>query len=850
MNKSNRGGEWWMLKMAWKDARFNIGRLILFISSIVIGVAALVAINAFNHNLQHDIDVQAKELLGADLVVSGQSDLEKDSSLIFLDSLRRDYARSARFASMVFFPATAQSRLIRVLALEGDFPFYGNFELEEGGRLDRFREGNSVLIDESLALQFGIQTGDSLRLGQGQFVIDGFVTDFPGNTNITTTFAPTVYLPYTRLEETGLIQFGSRVDYSLYYSMEEDELKAALERLKPLAERSEYSYSTVESQKENLSRGFQNLYRYFSLLSFVALVLGCTGVASSVYIYVREKRNSAAILRCLGASGWQIFRIFFYQIAVLGFLGSIAGIFTGIAIQYFLPAILSDFLPVNVEVFLSWPATFIGLITGMFISLLFSMLPLNSIRFVSPMDLIRDSESTEKRNSAFSWVLIFLIALFPLAFAIYQSSDWKKGTAFYLGLVLTFVLLYIIAKVMMYLLRRVLASRGSFIWRQGFSNLYRPNNQTPVLVVVIGLGAFLISTMTITQNSLLSQVEFSGEARERSNTVLFDIQPYQKDQLQAFLKQEAVDVQQIVPVVTMRIRDFKGKSTDEWMEDSTREISRSGLTREYRVTYRDSLINSEKLIKGRFPVPLHSSNDSILISISDGMANWLKLDVGDSIVFNVQGLPMKTYVGSIREVDWQRVQTNFMVVFPEGVLERAPQFFVMTMRMDSKEKAADFQQKLVMNFPNISLIDLNLILSTLDDIFSKVAFVIRFMALFSIITGMIVLSGAVINSKYARLRENVLLRTLGAVKNQIQKMTLVEYGYLGSLSAISGIALSLISSWILAVFFFEIAYKPGLPELFIIWLSITLLTMLIGWYNTRSILNRPPLEILRKEVIG
>lgn len=850
MSKSNRSSEMWMLKMAWKDARFNIGRLILFISSIVIGVAALVAINAFNHNLQHDIDVQAKDLLGADLVVTGQSDLAKDSSLIFLDSLRRDFARSARFASMVYFPASAQSRLIRVLALEGDFPFYGNFTLDEGGRFDRFQQGNSVLIDESLALQFGVKTGDSLRLGQSQFVIDGFVTDFPGNTNITTTFAPTVYLPYQRLEETGLIQFGSRVDYSLYYGMNEAGLKTALERIKPLAERSEYSYTTVASQKENLSRGFQNLYRYFSLLSFVALVLGCTGVASSVYIYVREKRNSAAILRCLGAGGWQIFRVFFYQVATLGFLGSMAGILSGIAIQYFLPKVLSDFLPVDVEVFISWPAKLIGLITGLCISLLFSMLPLNSIRFVSPMVLIRGAETDDTRNSVFSWVLILLIALFPLAFAMYQSADWKKGAAFYLGLVLTFALLYAIAKLLMYVLQKFLATKGSFIWRQGFSNLYRPNNQTPVLVVVIGLGAFLISTMTITQNSLLGQVEFSGEARDRSNTVLFDIQPYQKNQLLDFLKDESVEVQQIVPVVTMRIRDFKGKSTDEWLEDSTREFSRGGLTREYRVTYRDSLISSEKLLKGRFPVPVHNRGDSILISISDGMANWLKLDLGDSIVFNVQGLPMKTYVGSIREVDWQRVQTNFMVVFPEGVLERAPQFFVMTMRLESKEKAADFQQKLVMAFPNVSLIDLNLILSTLDDIFSKVAFVIRFMALFSIITGMIVLSGAVINSKYARLRENVLLRTLGAVKKQIQRMTLIEYGYLGSLSAISGIALSLISSWILAVFFFEIAYKPGFAALFVIWLLITLLTMLIGWYNTRSILHRPPLEILRKEVVG
>src|SRR5690606_16890767 len=207
----------------------------------------------------------------------------------------------------------------------------------------------------------------------------------------------------------------------------------------------------------------------------------------------------------------------------------------------------------------------------------------------------------------------------------------------------------------------------------------------------------------------------------------------------------------------------------------------------------------------------------------------LTLEMGDEIVFNVQGVPITTYVGSIRQVDWQRVQTNFMVVFPEGILEEAPQFYVMVGRIADKQVAAEFQQKLVQTFPNVSLIDLNLILQTLDEIFDKVAFAIRFMALFSIFTGILVLSGAVINSKYARLKENVLLRTIGAMQKQINGMTLIEYGYLGFFAALAGSILAVAASWALSTFFFETVFLPDLLMFVVIWVSITVITMFIGW---------------------
>ena len=258
------------------------------------------------------------------------------------------------------------------------------------------------------------------------------------------------------------------------------------------------------------------------------------------------------------------------------------------------------------------------------------------------------------------------------------------------------------------------------------------------------------------------------------------------------------------------------------------------------------MIDSETLVDGAFTGSVETG-DSIFVSISTNMAEELEVEIGDEVEFDVQGVPMTTYIGSTRDIDWQRIQTNFIFVFPKNVLERAPQFYVMMTRTPDKVTASIFQQELVQLFPNVSAIDLTLILSTLNDFLDKIAFVIRFMALFSVVTGLIVLIGAISNSRFSRLKENVLFRTLGAVKKQIVQLTLIEYSYLGLIASLTGALLSLISSYGLAIFFFEIEYTPSYTDIIAVCVGITLITVFIGWLNTRSVYGDTPVDILRKE---
>jgi len=848
--RRKRGGQLnkhWIWKLAFKDARYNFNRLLLFISSIVIGIAALVAINSFNLNLQEDINNQSKELLGADLVIESHNKTFDSTFLKSIDSLNLPVTGDVRFASMVFFPKNQGTRLIQVKALDGDFPFYGSVELLNPGTFKGFYAQGGAMIDESLAIQYNVGENDSLKLGNTVFPIVGVVKKFPGNTSISTTFSPSVYIPFHRLEETGLIQFGSRYDYNKYLKVPEEELDALIEKFRPRLRAMGYGFDTVQERKEDLGRGFQNLYRFFNLLTFVALILGSIGVASSVHIYIREKRDSAAILRCLGASGWQIFYVFFIQIAAFGFIGTFIGVLHGVGIQLLLPLIVEDFLPVAVHITMQWQPVIEGFVIGLIMATLFAFLPLSNIRLIAPLTLFRSMVEGIKKRSKFKTLIIILILIFPWLFAVLQSSSWMYGSAFYAGILITFGFLWLIAKLSVLLIIKYFPERFSFIWRQSLANLFRPNNQTTTMIVVIGLGAFLISVMALIQNSLLGQVEFIGSG-ERSNTVVFDIQPDQKEGLLHLVEDYELPVQQMVPVVTTRLSSVKGRTVKEWQEDTARQMPNWALTREYRVTYRDSLISSEKLLKGELYPGRAGDGDSIFVSIENGMVERMQLDLKDELIFNVQGIPVKTYVGSIREVDWQRIQTNFMVVFPGGILEHAPQFNVLITRIEDKEVSARFQQDLVRKFPNVSAIDLTLILDTLDSIFDKVAMVIRFMALFSVLTGLFVLSGAVINSKYARLKDNVLLRTIGASQRQLVHMTLIEYTYLGILAGFTGSLLALVASWALSVYFFQMLFFPDFLSLAIIWGIIILLTVLIGWINTRSIVNKPPLVILRKEV--
>ena len=834
--------------MAWRDSRRNRGRLLLFISSIIIGIAALVGINSFSDNLQRDINRESKTLLGADLQLESTFPITDTLSWI-LDTLEGEQASSVNFVSMGLFPRTGDTRLVFVRAMEGAYPFYGEILTEPAGVYESYMNGQQALVDKTLMTQYELKPGDLIKLGSLEFEIAGQLLSTPGRAGISSSVAPLVLIPMQYLETTGLVQKGSRVEYNYFFKFAPDfDVEAITQNMRPSLQAASIGYDTVKERKEDVGETFSNLAIFLNLVSFVALLLGCIGVASSVHIYIKDKVATVAILRTLGASGRQAFQIYLVQIAVMGLIGAISGALLGTILQYFLPELFRDFLPIDkVSRELSWISVVQGVVTGLCIAILFALLPLIGIRKVSPLKAIRASFEDENQGpDPLRWVIFGGIFLFVFGFSWFQMRGGMQAIFFPIAIGIGFLILVGLARLVMWLVKRFFPTGWSYIWRQSLANLYRPNNQTLILLVSIGLGTTLIATLFFTRDLLLDQVELTGRG-DRPNMILFDIQTPQKEEVADLARSHDLPLIQQVPIVTMRLDNIDGVTKTMRLADSTSNVSRWVYNREYRITYRDTLIDSETLTEGEWHGD-KTDDGKIYISIAENIADDMEATVGTKIAFNVQGAMIETEVSSIREVDFQRVQTNFLVVFPTGVLEKAPQFHVVVTRTDNEDQSALFQRELIKAFPNVSVIDLTQILRSVDEVLGKVSFVIQFMALFSILTGLLVLLSSVIISKYQRIKESVLLRTIGASRRQILRINALEYFMLGGLAALTGILLSVGASWALAAFQFKIPYEPNWLPVLIAFVIITILTVLIGMFNTREVVNRPPLEVLREEV--
>ena len=326
-----------------------------------------------------------------------------------------------------------------------------------------------------------------------------------------------------------------------------------------------------------------------------------------------------------------------------------------------------------------------------------------------------------------------------------------------------------------------------------------------------------------------------------------DVQSNQEKALIQNFESKGLEVINNIPIITMRMHSIRGKLANEIRKDTTVKMRKWMLNREFRVTYRDQLVETEELLEGEFTGNFNGEQP-VPISISESIARDANLKLGDQITFNIQGVLMNTKVGSIRKVDWSSMQVNFLILFPAGVLEKAPQFNVMTTYAADEESSADLQRDLVKNFPNITILDLRQVFTIVEDILDKISWIINFMAFFSILTGFIVLIGSVRNSKYQRIKESVLLRTLGAKSKQILQITALEYVYLGLLGSLTGILLSLVGSQLLATLLFKEPFVPSAIPFLVFLPSITVLVVIIGLSNLKSVLQSPPLEVLRKEV--
>jgi putative ABC transport system permease protein len=836
----------WTWRMGWRDCRTHRGRLLLFSLSIVLGVAALAAIGSLGANLERAVEEQARTLLGADLAISSRQPFSEEEEHLFLQ-LGGQQAEQISFNSMVYFSSTDGTRLAQVRALSGGFPFYGRFETAPALAVQDFQRGAGALVEENLLIQFEAKVGGTVRIGRLKIPIAGALRKVPGESAALAMISPRVYLPMKDLPATGLVGKGFLARYTLYFEFPPStDVEKLVKSIQPQLDQFRLSSETVAKRKEELGQAMENLYHFLNLAGLTALLLGGIGVAGAVHTHVRQKLPTAAVLRCLGCSVSQTFAVYLAQGIALGAAGATLGALLGALIQSALPKALASFIPFDFQFKISWLAVGRAGAIGFCICLLFALLPLLSIRRVSPLAALRLAwESAPPRRDLLRWLVAALLLAAVFGFGLGQERNWRMALGFAAGLAVVYASLAGTASILMRLLRKWVQPSLPFVLRQGLAGLHRPNNRTNLLLFSLGLGTFLITAIALLEHMLAGDLLISN-GPDQANAVLFDIQRDQRAGVSNLVAGLHLPVLDQLPLVNMRIASINGRDVESLLADKTNHLPSWPLRREYRSTYTDHLRDAETVVAGRW-IGHATNGGEVPISVEEGIAGDLRMGLGDEIVFDVQGIPITTRIASLRKVNWRRMEPNFFMLFPLGALEKAPGTDILVTRVPSSARSAQLQVAMVKAFPNVSVIDLTLIVQTLDAIVAKVFFVIRFMALFTVLTGILVLASALVTGHFQRARESVLLRTLGASGRQVFGILLVEYIGLGVAAALTGVTLALGAAWALGRFVFHVPFAPAAAPVVLALVIVPMLTGGVGLLMSRGILKSPPLELLRAE---
>ena len=860
----------WTWRMAWRESRRERRRLLVFSLSIFFGVGALVAIGSLRSNLGDTIEIKAKELLGADLLLrsrkpfheghrSGASEMELSRRQAEVKQLISDLpgerAVEVSFMTMIFFPRGEGSRLVNVRAIDPVYPFYGKAVTSPENAWEKFRRGEGVVLEAAIAEQFGVVPGDIARIGNLKLPVAGVFVQPPPAASAFAVFSPAVFLPRQRAWETAAIGIQSFPNYRVYFrdaslaldqEMLDEQQKKALRKAGIRSE-------TVESRKKGLGKILDRLYSFLSLIGFVALLLGGVGIASAMHVHISRRLRTVATLRCLGCSPARATAVFLVQGMVLGLFGSIAGALFGVLLQQCIPRLFLQELPFEISLNLAPAEILSGIGIGFIISVSFVLLPLLNVRRVSPLSALRGQEgfSFRRWRDPFSWLAIAAVvgALTLLAVDLSPAKKPLLGVGFMVALGLILLVLWMVARAISWLARRLVGMRWPYVLRQGLANLYRPRNQTTLFQLSAGLGVCLVVTLVLVQEMLITQLGVKT-LEGKADTFLINVRPAQTRAVSEVMQSLQLKIEENAPIVLMKLRKIKGRElADLKGEKEGEKIPEWTRQRDFRSTYRAGMIANEKIVRGEWVEKMGAgqADGTIPVSVEEGIARELKVDVGDTLTMRSGKEDLVLSVANIRSVEWGELGLNFFFVFPEESIDHLRAFNIMTTRTGSGAKTGELTRMVVKQFPNVTLIDASAIIDTVSEIVEQVGWVIRFMALFTVLTGIIILFGTILSGRRNRIEESVLLRTLGASEAQILRILTTEYAMLGLFAGLAGAVLSGVATWSLAVFVFELDYLSRLLPMVVAMAVLVCFTVMVGLLMSRGIARHSPLEILRSE---
>ncbi|MGE3955151.1 MAG: ABC transporter permease [Vicinamibacterales bacterium] len=845
-----------VLRMALRETRASWRRLLFFFVCIAVGVAAIVALRSVIQSVRAVFGSEAKSLIAADVLISTNRPWTPETRAT-IERRLGEYGALASSESVetptMIRPADSGrdvARMSELRAVQPGFPLYGTLTLQGGATYSHdLLKGRGVLVRPELLTALGVQVGDRITIGQVPFTIRGVIQDEPGRRVGDFSLGPRVLIDFADLADTGLLTFGSRARSVILVKLPDPQVEPLVTRLKADFKDTFVNARSYRAQDDEIGRDFDRAENYLSMVGLVIVILGGIAVSSVTRVFVLQKMHSIAVLKCTGATSGQIMAIYMLQVMALGLAGSLLGVGLAraavAAIPHFVDtASTATSMLADVQYGVTWSAAAQGLGIGVLVSLLFSVVPLLRVRAVKPSLLLRDESAS---NPGTDWVRVGAFALVTaglVAVTAWQAASLKVGLIVCAGFAGLALILMLAGRLLVQLVAP-LANTPSFPLRHAVLHLSRPGNQTRVILLAVGLGAFFIVGVRSLQSALLEQ--FSMELTANApDMFLMDVQRGQADGVKAFLEDPARGTGpfRLIPVLRARVTGVQGRETNLESFEDVRALG--SLGREYTITYRGNLEANEEIVEGRF---WNGPSADAEVSVEEGINERFRVNIGDTIRFDILGRTVNARVSSIRRVDWKDSRNGgFMFVFRPGVLDNAPQMFIAPLKGPEDAAArARFQADLVSQFPNVSVIDFREILLTIQDVMSKVTLAISVVGGLVLFSGALILVGAVAMTKFQRVYEAAVFKTLGANTRTIARMLLFEYGVLGLLSGAVGSLGAVALSWGVSRYALDIPWRLFWAEHLGGVVLTALLVAAIGVLSSLDVLRNKPLLTLRAE---
>jgi putative ABC transport system permease protein len=863
-----------VVRMALREIRASWQRLVFFFVCIAIGVASIIAIRSVIQSVRGALSGEARALMASDAMVTSNRpftahvlqtlETEQRAGRIQARSEAVEVATMARPADR----ASQTSRMVELRAVQPEFPFYGTLTVD-GRRYDHgLLKDHGVLVRPELLPQLGVNVGDRIQIGTELFEIRGIVTAEPGRRLGAFTLGPRVFIDYADLESTGLLAFGSRASYQMLMRVPDAYLEELTSGLRSAFANEFVGIRHYRRSEDQIGENLTRAENYLSLVGLVVLILGGIGVSSVTRVFVQQKVRSIAILKCVGSTTAQVLAIYMTQVLLLGLAGSLLGVALAAGVIAAVPSFvgeLASMLPVDYG--LTGAAVWQGLAVGLLVSILFSVVPLLDVRNVKPSLLLRQDVPPPARFDWLKWGVTAAVATSLVAVASWQAGSLAVGLLLSAGFVAIAVVLHLAGAALVRAIQPLRHAR-SFALRQAVLHIARPGNQTRVILLAVGLGAFFILGVRGLQANLLRDFAVQVGA-DAPDMFLIDIQRDQSDRLAMFLDEAngAGAPPKIMPTLRARVVGVEGRDVSL---DSYQQVRGRGLGREYTITYRSALEANEEVIDGKWWDATPTTGEAE-VSIEENISTELDDDrrrgrdqpaegqpagderalirVGDRMRFDVLGRIVTARVTSVRRVDWQDFRAGgFMFVFRPGAFDDAPHTFMSAFQGPSDPAArARLQAALAAQFPNVTAVDLREILATVQDIVNNVTLAVTVVGGLVLFSGALILIGAVSMTKFRRVYEAAILKTLGASSRLIATMLVLEYGVLGAIAGTVGALGAIVLSWAVARYALDLPWEPA-PLLTVVGiLSTAVFVAAVGVVSSLDVLRHKPLATLRAE---